>query len=376
MTDIGRVWVTGMAWRTALGSDLDDVWGMLLSGATGIDVVPSEHPVRNSRAATLADLPLHEPPTARLHALTRDTMLAALADAGISRTHPGLRPIVGTSYGPHLDMGDVSSLDQWCADVTGELGMPVPPIAVSTACSSGSDSLLVGAELIRAGVEQICLCGAADILTPSKRIGHSLLGTMSPTRLRAFDTRHDGTLLGEGSAFLVLESEAHARNRRARAHGYLLGAGSANDAVSSAAPDPSGVSVVRAVHRALRSAGRGPSDVGVVNAHGSGTVANDETEAASYRQIFAGQSVAPTVFATKGAFGHTLGATGALEAVAVLLALRGQRVPPVHGLEDVVPELTLPVPVGEPRTFVGDTGMSVTLGFGGFNTCVVFGAPT
>jgi 3-oxoacyl-[acyl-carrier-protein] synthase II len=370
-----EVWITGMAWITALGSDIDKVWAALLAGATGVHNVPSNYPLRNEDAAVLREPSLIVDPVDRQHLIAKETLLAALSDARVSAIDPRVQPIVGTSYGAHLDNDGVTSLDRWCVAATEELGMPRRPIAVSTACSSGSDSLLIGTELIRGGKEEICVCGAVDILTPSKRIGHSVLGTMSPTSLRAFDIRHDGTVLGEGAAFLVLESGASARARGARPHGYLLGAGSANDATSAAAPDPSGDSVVRAVERAMRSADRSPTDVAVINAHGSGTGSNDQVESRSYGRLFARAGVAsarPVVFATKGAFGHSLGATGALEAIAVLLAVRDGVVPAVHGLGTVMPGFALPLPVRQPMEFSGQCGLSVTLGFGGFNTCLVF----
>ncbi|MFI0421883.1 beta-ketoacyl-[acyl-carrier-protein] synthase family protein [Spongiactinospora sp. 9N601] len=372
-----EVWVTGMAWSTALGSGLREVWDRLLGGAGGIRPVPSPHPLRNDGAAVLADLPLEEDPRKRQHVLTRGTVADAVADAGLEVTDPRLRTVFGTSFAAHLDTTGVTSLDDWCAEVTGALGMAHAPVSLTTACSSGSDALLVGAELIGGGDAEICLCGAADVLTPAKRLGHSALGTMSPTALRAFDRAHDGTLLGEGAAFLVLESGRSARARGARPYGYLVGAGSANDAVNTAAPDLSGDSVVAAVGRALRSAGRSAAEVAVINAHGSGTPVNDLVECRSYARLFPGGGAAgtpPLAFATKGAFGHTLGATGALEAVAVLLALRDGVVPPVHGLTNVMPGFPLRLPLGGPAAFEGRIGLSVTLGFGGFNTCLAFEA--
>lgn len=373
------MWVTGMGWATALGCGLEEVWSALLHGRTGVDAVPSEHRLRNGDAAVVRDLPLSMTPVERQHLLTRDTLAAAVRDAGLELTDARLRPVLGTSYGPHLDTVGVPALDRWAADAVRALGIAKAPLSVTTACSSGSDSLLVGAELIRSGAEDLCVCGGADVLTPAKRLGHSALGTMSPTSLRAFDADNDGTILGEGAAFLVLESGRSARTRGARAHGFLVGTGSANDAVSPAAPDATGDSVVRAVSKALRGAARGAADVNVVNAHGSGTPANDAVESVSYTRLFGtgGQAPgAPTVFATKGAFGHTLGATGAIEAITVLLALRDRTVPPVHGLTTLRPDFPLPVPKSRPAAFTGRLGLSVTLGFGGFNTCLAFeGAP-
>jgi 3-oxoacyl-[acyl-carrier-protein] synthase II len=365
--------VTGMAWSTALGSELDEVWRALLSGATGVTAVPSAHPLRNDHAAVLPDLPADLEPVRRQHELGARTLRAAVADAGLEVTDPRLRLVVGTSYGSHLDVPP-DGLERWGEALATELGMARRPLVVSTACSAGSDAILVGAALLAEGEEEICVVGGVDVLTPAKRLGHSALGTMSPTALRAFDEGHDGTILGEGAAFLVLERDEAARARGARARGRLTGTGSANDAAGPTAPDPSGDTVAAAVHTALAAAGRGTGEVAVVNAHASGTPVNDDVECRAFASLFAG-GAGPVVFATKGAFGHTLGATGALEAVAVLLALRDGRVPPVHGLETVMPGFPLPLPTGGAALpFRGEVGLTVTLGFGGFTTCLALEA--
>lgn len=166
----------------------------------------------------------------------------------------------------------------------------------------------------------------ADILTQGKRLSHSRLGTMSTDGLHAFDISHNGTVLGEGAAFLILESEEHAKRRGAKPYGVLAGAGSANDAASAVSPDLSGQNVMLTVERALNSAGLKSEDVSIINAHGTGTQVNDTVEAKAY-SAFLPLPNPPTLFATKGAFGHTLGATGAIEAIVVLQALRTQRLP-------------------------------------------------
>ncbi|GAB3838679.1 beta-ketoacyl-[acyl-carrier-protein] synthase family protein [Kribbella italica] len=365
-----RVVVTGMAWDTALGAELDLVWAELLAGASGLRPVPSDHKLRNDLAAAVPDLPFGDH-RKRQSTLGLRTLRAAVADAGLELADPRLRLVAGTSYGPDLDVpGD--SLARWGDELAAESGLPTTTL--STACSASSDAVAVGAALVADGVTDLCVVGGVDILTPAKRLGHSALGTMSPTTLRAFDSARDGMLLGEGAAFLVLETAESATARGARVRGAVTGAGAANDAHGATAPDPSGDTVVRAIETALRSAGRDAGEVAVVNAHGSGTPVNDDVESASLRRTFEPDEAGPVVFATKGAFGHTLGATGALEAVAVLLALRDQRVPPVVGLTDPLKEFPLRLPVGTPLAINGAVGLSLTLGFGGFNTCLVLEA--
>lgn len=367
------VWVTGMAWSTALGSELYAAWESLLAGESGIVEVASPLPLRTNYAAVVPELPLHWPPDKRQDCLTRATLARAVEDAGLSADDPGLLPVTGTSFGAHLDQPEHTvSLSAWSNRAAYEAGCINAPVTVSTACSAGADAIQAGLALLKSGMTEICVCGGADTLTLGKRLSHSRLGTLSPDHLNAFDVSHNGTLLGEGAAFLVLETAAHAQARGAQPYGILAGAGSSNDADSAVAPDISGRNVVLAVERALQSAGIAPSDVSIINAHATGTATNDLVEARAYAQLFSDVPHPPTLFATKGALGHALGATGAIEAVAVLKALETGHVPPIQGLKTPMPEVTLPMPAGAPMPIRYGYGISVTLGFGGFNTCLVF----
>jgi 3-oxoacyl-[acyl-carrier-protein] synthase II len=207
-------------------------------------------------------------------------------------------------------------------------------------------------------------------LTGSKRLNHSALGTMSPTTLRAFDVRRDGTLLGEGAGFMVLEP------RQAGSQvplAWLCGAGSANDAAGMTAPDSEGAGARLAIQRSLSDAKLQPEDIGIINAHGSATPLNDATERAAFRTLFSSDR-RPTVFATKGNFGHSLGATGAIEAIATVLALRKGEIPPIVGLEQPDPDFPLPLACGRATPCDARFGLSLTLGFGGFDTSLVFEA--
>jgi 3-oxoacyl-[acyl-carrier-protein] synthase II len=366
--------VTGMAWDTALGNDLDGVWDQLLGGHTGVRDIDSPHELRNRRAAPIGK-PLDGPGAGdRQIELAVRTVRAAMADAGLTAAISDPLLVVGTSYGAHLDDASTVGLQDWAVATGRRLSLARPPLSVSTACSSGADAILTAAQLIASGTTDVAVCGGVDILTEAKRLGHSALGTMSPTLLRSFDQGGDGTLLGEGAAILVLEEAERARRRGARAYATFLGGGSANDASGMTAPDPSGDAVLLAVQRSLTAAGLTSADIAVVNAHGSGTPTNDAVEALSFSRLFP-NSDRPVVFATKGAFGHTLGATGAIEAVALIMALRQRCAPPVYGLRHIVPALRQPVPVGSAATVPDGAGLSLTLGFGGFNTSIVFGGP-
>jgi 3-oxoacyl-[acyl-carrier-protein] synthase II len=365
------VCVTGMAWSTPLGDSLEGVWERLLQGETGLRQTRSPHPVRNQLAGVVTDPPLDRPAADRQRVLATRTLRAAAGSAGLDLGDPAVRLVLGTSYGAHLDEPG-GSLEEWAAASATATGHRQHPISVSTACSAGSDALLAGLALVQAGAASACVAGGVDVVTPAKRIGHSALGTMSPGPLRAFDAQHDGMVPGEGAAFCVLETAASARRRGAHVHAVFRGAGSANDAAGLTAPDPSGRSITLAVRRCLAAAARAETDVAVVQAHGTGTQLNDEAERTGLMSLFGSVRHPPVVFATKGALGHSLGATGAIEAVALILALRDGKVPPIHGLEQPLPGFSLPLAMRSPRAFAGRAGISLTLGFGGFNTCLLF----
>jgi 3-oxoacyl-[acyl-carrier-protein] synthase II len=358
--------VTGMAWLTALGDDLQSVWKSLLAGQSGLKIVPFQGRLRNQMAAPAMEATL--PPPDRLVQMATQTIRRALQSAGREPNDPDVQLVLGTSLGAYLDdPASRRSLSGWAVEVARDLGSSVAPIVVSTACSSGSDAILVAAELIRAGKANCCVCGGGDVLTDGKRLAHTALTTMSPTQLRPFDVRHDGTLLGEGAGFLVLEPEQAGRAPLA----ILRGTGSANDATGMTVADTTGLSAAYAIERSLTDADLLQGEIGLINAHGSGTVMNDTTESHAFSRVFSGPSC-PIVFATKGNFGHTLGATGAIEAIAVVLSLRSGEVPPIGGLEQPLPDFPLPLPVLRPASCNAQFGLSLTLGFGGFDTSLIF----
>ena len=363
---VQRIAVTGMAWLTALGDDLELVWQALLAGQSGLRIVPFPARLRNELAAEAIDGEV--PPSERMVRMACQTIRKALSSAGLEACDPELQLVLGTSLGAFLDDSESRrSFSAWASAVAQELGCVLTPIVLSTACSSGSDAILVGAELIRAGAAKYCVCGGVDVLTPSKRLGHSALGTASLTQLRAFDVRHDGTLLGEGAGFMVLEPESPLRKPIA----LLRGTGSANDATGMTRADITGKSAAYAMKRSLADADLPSSAIELINAHGSGSVLNDTTECNALGDLFSGQDK-PTVFATKGNFGHTLGATGAIEAIALVLALRSGQIPPIYGLEQPLPEFPLPLSKSEPQSRDARLGLTLTLGFGGFDTSLIF----
>jgi 3-oxoacyl-[acyl-carrier-protein] synthase II len=364
--------VTGLGWVTPFGADPDHVWGRLTAGDSA--VAPLEAPpgvrVRSPLAAVVASV-ASLPPGERQQALALDALRDTYATAGLDPHDPEVALVLGTSYGGDLDDPTVGSLADWAHQVARAIGHPGTPVSLATACSAGSDAVLVGAELVRSGAYRAAVCGGVDVVTLAKRLGHSALGTMTPQQPRPFDVTHSGMVLGEGAAFLAVESHAGARDRAAPVLARLRGAGSANDAAGLTAPDPDGESVVLAVRRCLAGSGLTTADVAVVSAHATATEVNDAVEATSLGRLFGDLDPGPVVFATKSALGHSLGACGAIEAITVILALRAGVAAPVAGLRDPVP-FPLPLVAGTPARLRGRAGLSLTLGFGGFNTALLF----
>jgi len=336
--------------------------------------LPSAGRLRNYLAATVPDWDYELPAEDRLQMMTVATLRSAFKAAQISTDDARAFVVIGTSYADLLDRtpDDSYTLKAWRDNLVQALGLRRQPIVVSTACSSGSDAIGLGLMMVRSGEVEICVCGGVDILTDTKRAGHSALGTLSATTLRAFSPHHDGTLLGEGAAFLVLQ---RSDGLKSDPLGFLLGQGAANDASAMTAPDSEGSGARLAIERALANAGMRPGDVSAYCAHGSGTVLNDVNEVAAIRAVF-GDGPTPQVFATKPNFGHSLGATGAIEALALLLALRKRIVPPLAGTQEVIGELSRSVSTSEPVAISTAVGASVTLGFGGYDTCLILGGPS
>ncbi|MGH3757363.1 beta-ketoacyl-[acyl-carrier-protein] synthase family protein [Actinophytocola sp.] len=272
--------------------------------------------------------------------------------------------------GMDADLARRMNAGRLATTVAHELGLhDTEAVTVPTACSAGNYAIGFGVDAIRSGDADLALCGGADALCRKTMAGFTRLGAMAPDRCRPFDRDRKGMLAGEGSGVLLLEELAHARARGARVHAEVLGYGLSCDAEHPVAPAEDGVA--RGMRLALRDAGVEPGEVDLVSAHGTGTQANDVTEARAIHAVFGERP--PRTVGLKSMLGHTLGASAALGAVGCVLAITGGFVPPTINHVETDPECDLDC---VPNTAVeADLRVvqSNALAFGGNNAVVLFG---
>jgi 3-oxoacyl-[acyl-carrier-protein] synthase II len=241
------------------------------------------------------------------------------------------------------------------------------------ACSSSAAAITTIVDLIETGVVELGLAGGVDTLTRICFMGFNALKLLDPQPCRPFSQDRRGMSLGEGAAVLVLEARHRAAARGVPIRAAIAGCGMASDAFHPTAPPADAEGAVRAMRQALARACLTPSDIGYINAHGTGTVHNDRAEATAMVQVFgAGQVL---VSSTKSLIGHTMGAAGAMEAVATILAMEAGLLPPTANLIDPDPAIPFDCIPHVSRPCVCDYAMSNSFGFGGQNVSLVFCRP-
>ncbi|MFF3012663.1 beta-ketoacyl-[acyl-carrier-protein] synthase family protein [Streptomyces sp. NPDC057939] len=254
------------------------------------------------------------------------------------------------------------------------LGITGPSHTVVAACASGAAAIGLAKTLLDAGTcDTVIACGTDAGVTPLVVSGFARMGALSrhkgPDASRPFAADRDGFVISEGAGAVVLERPATALARHARVLGRLLGYGSTSDAYHPVSPHPEGVGAEAAVRQALDQAGLVPKDVGTFNAHGTSTPQNDRSEAQLIARVF---PHGPSVTANKGLLGHTLGASGAIEAVLTLRSLRTGTVPPIAHTVRADPDLPdIDLVLGGVRRHGASVAVSTSFGFGGSNSALV-----
>jgi 3-oxoacyl-[acyl-carrier-protein] synthase II len=248
-----------------------------------------------------------------------------------------------------------------------------PRESVILACSSSAAALISVADLIAMGVVEVGLAGGVDSLTRVCFMGFNALKLLDKNPCRPFARDRRGISVSEGAAVLVLESYQHAVTRSAPILAFLAGGAISSDAFHPTSPPADAEGAVRAMREALRRADLTPSDIPYVNAHGTGTVQNDTAEAAALEQVFGAGNV--LISGTKSLIGHTMGAAGAMEAVATIMALEVGLLPPTANLNETDPEIPFDCIPHTARTCIVDHAMSNSFGFGGQNVSLIFRHP-
>jgi 3-oxoacyl-[acyl-carrier-protein] synthase II len=389
--------ITGVGVVSAFGVGAPTFFGALAEGRSGIG------PIRSFDASTFPTRVAGEVPTPiasnhrdrKVSADDRDDNRAAplvialgleqafLEDFGpIFDGPPGERAIRWEREPSAADPGGRfrSRVDMTADAIANDLGLVGPKIVNASACAAGALAVAQAAAMIERG-HSVVLCGGADsMVNPLGLGGMCRLGAPSPRNevdaCRPFDRARDGLVIGEGAAMFVVEDEAHAKARGARILARIVGWGSTQDAYRATAPRPDGAAACRAMQRAIARANIAPEAIGYINAHGTGTPLNDPAECKAIHGAFGAHAERVAVSSIKGAVGHLMAASGAIELAASLLAFERDQLPGTANLRDRDPECNVDVIGPEPRRARVDYVLSNSFGFGGQNASVILGRPT
>ncbi|HLM38762.1 MAG TPA: beta-ketoacyl-ACP synthase [Microvirga sp.] len=408
--------VTGLGVVTSLGQGKEDTWAALTAGRSGIhrinrfpteglrttiagtidsvEVEPFCAPVLSERLAMLAaeeavgqsglasdDFPgalfIAVPPV-EMEWPQREALAEASGQDGDVTYKDLLKAAATGRFKPWHDLFIFGTVADRVADRFGTRGSP---ISLSTACSSGATAIQLGVEAIRRGETDAALCiGTDGSVNPESLIRFSLLSALSTQNenpegaSKPFSKNRDGFVMGEGGAALVLENAESARARGATILGYVLGCGERGDGFHRTRSSPDGAPGIAALRQALDDAGVLPDDIDYINAHGTSTPENDKMEAMSCTAVFGERMARLPISSNKSMIGHTLTAAGAVEAVMSLLTIATGRIPPTINYTLPDPAIPLDVVPNVARDATVGYVLSNSFGFGGQNTCLVFGA--
>ncbi|TMB62293.1 MAG: beta-ketoacyl-ACP synthase II [Chloroflexi bacterium] len=404
-----RVVVTGMGMVTPLGLDVASNWDALTHGRSGIarisrfDPAPYETQIAGEVKGFEATQYMDRKEVRRTDRFTHLGVAAAsqaLKDAGLETVRDPER--VGTAIA--TGVGGLETLirevllmeergpsrlspflvpmlmaNAASAQVSMQFGLKGPSLTHVSACASSSHAIGECGEIIRRGQADVMVTGGAEAAVLPLAIGaFSTMHAMSRRNAdpehasRPFDKDRDGFVLSEGGAVVVIEEREHAKQRGARIYGELVGYGATADAYHITSPSPEGEGNARAMRMALDEAGMKPAEIDYINAHGTSTQPNDREETSAIKQVFGEHAYKLMVSSTKSMSGHLLGAAGAFEAIACLLALREGCIPPTINYTTPDPQLDLDYVPNDARAKSIRTALSNSMGFGGHNASLIF----
>src|SRR5271156_961770 len=406
-----RVVISGMGVISALGLNQQQFWQALASGQSGIGPIPNDvGPVpemgmnqvrfKNGAAVLGYNAETHFS-RKNLNFMDRFAQFAviaareAVAQAGIEWTEE-LREYAAIITGSCMGGRFTEEIGYWelfhhgrhrvhpltiplgmsnagASHISMEFGMHGPAYTISTACSSSAHAIGNALWLVRSGAAPLAIAGGRE--APAFLGGlkaWEAMRVVSPDTCRPFSANRSGMILGEGAAMIVLEPLERALARGAKPLAEIVGFGMSADACHVTQPSAEGAA--RAIRGALRDGGLVPEQIGYINAHGTATEANDRMEAAAIHDVFGGHTAALPVSSTKSMHGHTLGAAGAIEAVATILALANGVLPPTANFLEADPHCDLDVIPNQSREAQAEAALSQSFAFGGLNAVLAFRA--
>lgn len=398
MRDVNRVVVTGLGAVSPIGQTAGSYWTSLKQGVCGIGPitqVPTPEELTQKVAAEVKDFdPLKHFDERQISMLDRIAQFAvvaareAIAQSAITFDMPlsvRTATIVGVGVGGQTTHDDSFRriyrenkarvfpltipklmVNASASQVSMHCGLRGPAFVVASACASATHAIGLAFHMVRSGQVDCAVTGGAEAcITFGTLRGWEAMRVMAPDTCRPFSKDRRGMILGEGAAMLVLEPLERAQARGAQILGEIVGFGMSADAADLTAPELGGMT--RAMEGALADAQLAARDIQYINAHGTGTTANDQAETQALHQVFGTQAGKLAVSSTKSMVGHALGASGALEMVATLLALRDSVVPPTIGYLGPDPACDLDYVPNEARAMTIDAALSNSFAFGGLN---------
>jgi len=405
-----RVVVTGLGAITPIGKTVAEYWEGLMAGRNGIAPITLFDPSRH--ACRIAGEVQDFDPTAYLERKEAKRMdrfaqfgvcasKQALADSGLVINDLNAEQVgvlIGTGVGGLKVMEDQQTVyltkgPDRCSPFTIPMlianmaagltaihtGAKGPNSCTVTACAAGSHAIGDAFRLVQRGYAKAMICGGAEAaITPLSVAGFASARALSTRNddpahaCRPFDRDRDGFVMGEGSGILILEELEQALERGAKIYGEIVGYGMTCDAYHITSPVPDGYGATRAMELALKDGNLTPQQVSYVNAHGTSTPANDKTETKAIKKALGDRASEITVSSTKSMTGHLLGGSGGIEAVATIMAIEGDRVPPTINLENPDPECDLDYIPQVSREQEVNVALSNSFGFGGHNVTLAF----
>jgi 3-oxoacyl-[acyl-carrier-protein] synthase II len=404
-----RVFITGMGCLSPLGNDVASTWGSAVAGRSGVGPI-SLFDASGFKTRFAAEVKGFEPEALlgrrEARRMDRFSQFAVVA-VGQAIEHAGLvideanrdrvGVVLGTGIGgvgtllaeaekflkrgPHWvspHMVPMMLPDSAPGHIAITYGARGPNMTVVTACASSTNAIGEAAEMIRRGAADVMRAGGAEAgIVPVAIAGFIVMDAVSSRNdnpqaaSRPFDLDRDGFVIGEGAAFLVLESEAHARKRGARRLAEVIGYAATNDAYHVSAPAENGAGAAACMRGALKDAGLQPTAIDYINAHGTSTRLNDSSETTAIKTVFGEAAYSIPVSSTKSMTGHLLGAAGALEAMFCVQALQEGLLPPTINYTTPDPVCDLDYVPNSARPVKVSRTLSNSFGFGGHNACLI-----